>query len=597
MSDLMQTNTLDGQRRLRGLMLAAAAYLAATFALQSLGSTPSSLETAPIEISTDIVASLGLLYAAICALRSGKHPQVRQSWLYGCAGMFLVWASETAIDRLDIDYRVAIAGWLCATMLLFRSMQSYATRRIVTRIMWFGFLVQVAAHVAWIVMAELPASARGPDAALELTADTGELVSLLAYIVAFVMARHSGLDELVLQGRDRLSAWASDRSGRVSTDTHRIRICFPLIAQVHQAFHSLPIAVALSRHPEIEVHVAAVPSRLDGFRELVRRHAGTTALQFDPLYLAWPGSLLDRFRIGLAKILTLRGNRHYLSGFDAVVVPERTTTYMRRICPQIRLIFTEHGAGDRAISFSPQIAHFDFSLLPGIKQARTMVEMGVLKPGRYVAGIYAKLDWALTRDASGTKLFDNDRPIVLYNPHFESSLSSWPLVGMQVLDHFAASTQYNLIFAPHIRMFDPPSEAKYAPFAKYRHLSHMRIDLGSVSCADMTYTRAADIYIGDVSSQVVEFVTRPRPCIFLNPRKTSWESDLHYRFWHLGQVLEDVAQLDAALAAALPLPEAMATRQRAYLRDTLGEIAPGEAAARGAEAIIEFLKSEGLRTG
>jgi hypothetical protein len=40
----------------------------------------------------------------------------------------------------------------------------------------------------------------------------------------------------------------------------------------------------------------------------------------------------------------------------------------------------------------------------------------------------------------------------------------------------------------------------------------------------------------------------------------------------------------------------METRQRDYLRDTLGEISPGEGAARGADAIIEFLRSEGLRT-
>lgn len=301
MSDLLHTSIPEGQRRLRGLMMGAAAYLAATFALQGLGNTPAWVETAPIEISTDIVASMGLLYAAICALRSGHHPQVRQSWLYGCAGMFLVWCSETAIDRLDMDYRIAIAGWLCASFLLFRSMQSYATRRIVTRIMWFGFCTQIVAHVAWVAMAELPPAVRGPDAALELTADTGELVSLLAYIVAFVMGRHSGLDELVLQGRQRLAAWAQDRSGMAAVGEHRIRICFPLIAQVHQAFHCLPIAVALSRHPDIEVHVAALPARLEGFRQLVERHAGATSLRFDPLYLAWPGRLLDRFRIGLAR--------------------------------------------------------------------------------------------------------------------------------------------------------------------------------------------------------------------------------------------------------------------------------------------------------
>lgn len=584
----------DSRRRLRGLMLVATAYLAVTFLLQGVGTTPASLESAPIEISTDIVASLGLLYAAICALRSWKHRQVRQPWLYGCAGMFIVWCSETAIDRLELDYRIAIAGWLAATLLIFRSMQGYAIRPVVARIMRFGFTTQIIAHAAWISMAEWPRSAPGGEITLELVADTGELVCLLAYIVAFVMARHSGLDALIMDGPDRLRAWARSGEQTGATTAGRLRVCFPFIAQIHQAFHALPIAAALAqRHPEIDVHVAAHGQRLEVLRSLVAQNAGNTRLRFDALPLSWFGRVLDRFGIGFVKILTLRTNRHYLSGFDAVVVPERTSTYLRRICPQIRLIGTEHGAGDRAVAYSPQLARYDFVLLPGEKHTRHLLELGYLKPGHFASGIYAKLDWALRQGNGRRKLFDNDRVTVLYNPHFDPALSSWPLVGMQVLDYFARSTTYNLIFAPHIRMFDPPSPAKYEAFRAYQHLPHMRIDLGSVQCADMTYTREADIYIGDVSSQVVEFITEPRPCIFLNPRRTPWERDLHYRFWQLGTVVEDVSTLEATLLAGNVLSPEMRQRQVDYLRDTLGEIKPGTAAQRGADAIVGFLRREG----
>ena len=41
---------------------------------------------------------------------------------------------------------------------------------------------------------------------------------------------------------------------------------------------------------------------------------------------------------------------------------------------------------------------------------------------------------------------------------------------------------------------------------------NLRFDPGSPASTDMTYTRAADIYLGDVSSQVYEFIAEPRPC-------------------------------------------------------------------------------------
>ena len=64
----------------------------------------------------------------------------------------------------------------------------------------------------------------------------------------------------------------------------------------------------------------------------------------------------------------------------------------------------------------------------------------------------------------------------------------------------------------------------------------------------MSYVMAADIYLGDISSQVLEFLVRPRPCIFLNPRKLRWQDDPSFVYWRLGPVVEDLGGLDAALA-------------------------------------------------
>ncbi|MDZ7826952.1 MAG: hypothetical protein U5R48_14210 [Gammaproteobacteria bacterium] len=39
-------------------------------------------------------------------------------------------------------------------------------------------------------------------------------------------------------------------------------------------------------------------------------------------------------------------------------------------------------------------------------------------------------------------------------PEFEAELSSWPGFGREIVRAFAAQDEFNLIFAPHARLFD-----------------------------------------------------------------------------------------------------------------------------------------------
>ncbi|NKF21023.1 sensor domain-containing protein [Solimonas sp. C16B3] len=368
----------------------------------------------------------------------------------------------------------------------------------------------------------------------------------------------------------------------------RARVCFSYIAQEHQIPHSLPIAVALAQdHPDVDVHIAGAPRQLSFARSMLDARGIQAPLQFDELRQPLEG------RLGVpCKKRQLRLNALYFSGFDAVVVPERTSTYLRRLpLPRTRLIGTEHGAGDREVTYAPEVARYDFLMLAGRKQARRLLELGYAREERLATGVYAKFDW-VGAQTPARRRFNNGRPTVLYNPHFESALSSWATHGQAVLDYFARSTRYNLIFAPHLRLFDPPSAAKYRPFERYRGLSHLHIDLGSASCVDMHYTADADLYLGDVSSQVVEFLMRPRPCVFINAHGHDWRDDPHYRFWTLGPVIESADALDTALASAFATHAQMVDAQLAYVADSFGEVRVGHSATRGATAITSFLHRE-----
>jgi CDP-glycerol glycerophosphotransferase (TagB/SpsB family) len=66
----------------------------------------------------------------------------------------------------------------------------------------------------------------------------------------------------------------------------------------------------------------------------------------------------------------------------------------------------------------------------------------------------------------------------------------------------------------------------------------------------MTYTNAADIYLGDVSSQIYEFLKTPRPCIFLNTHHVDHRGDPNYAHWQAGQVIDSIDDLGAALNQA-----------------------------------------------
>jgi len=75
----------------------------------------------------------------------------------------------------------------------------------------------------------------------------------------------------------------------------------------------------------------------------------------------------------------------------------------------------------------------------------------------------------------------------------------------------------------------------------------MLIDTGSDESVNMTYILNSDIYLGDVSSQVYEFIITPRPCIFLNPTHADYKNDYNFRFWQCGDVANSVEDLKKSL--------------------------------------------------
>lgn len=371
-------------------------------------------------------------------------------------------------------------------------------------------------------------------------------------------------------------------------------VCLLNIAQWHQALHVLPIAAALARRGDVDVHVAVARSEsLAPARALCAR-LGAPDVSFRAL---WPDALdpLLPAKRHPPKRIMLAAAAPFLARCDAVVAPERTSLFLKRIgLRRPLLIHSDHGAGDRAVGYEPRIARFDYALLAGRKQEARMLRERLVRPGRYRIVGYPKFE-ASRPTGVKLRLFPDDRPIVLYNPHFDPDLGSWDRFGASVLRAFAAQSDFNLIFAPHVRlgqrMIDLAEQV--APFAG---LPNVHIDLGSSRSCDMTYTRAADIYLGDVSSQIYEFIERPRPCAFLDAGGVLDPDDPNSAHVRLGPVGDDPGAVLALLNRAVATFQRYHEAQAAAFRETF-DLDARACSDRAAEAVLDAIaQSQRART-
>lgn len=380
------------------------------------------------------------------------------------------------------------------------------------------------------------------------------------------------------------------------------RICFLFNHdQTHQLAHSLPIALALAARGTHHITLAYARPAI---RAEIERQADPALLgrmELVHLTLKRGGSqllagALERL-VPATKLLIYRDNLDFFRSFDAVVVSEKTSLLLktRYGLDNLKLIHTRHGAGDRAIGFNTESAGFDLVLVAGPKIRDRLIAEAGLRPEQTALVGYPKFDLcAANRFADSFPA--PERPTVIYNPHPSPKLSSWFKHGAAVLEAFRRQDRYNLIFAPHVMLFerqwvvtlDPPSIARVVPPGP-DHGSEPRIhiDTGSAASSDMSYTNRADIYLGDVSSQVYEFLRTPRPCLFLNSHGVRWQDDPNYLHWRAGPVLDSPANLLDAIDAAVAGQSAYAGAQQALI-DATFSVSDRPSAERAADAISAF---------
>ena len=269
-----------------------------------------------------------------------------------------------------------------------------------------------------------------------------------------------------------------------------------------------------------------------------------------------------------------------------VVCAEQTSLWLPTLLPlPCRFVKTSHGVGSMSARDDRRRRSPWLTLVPSERERQSYLDRG-FATDRILATGYVKS--AFRQRSQRHPPFAAPRPILLYTPHWQPHRSSWPRWGVEIVRQLAEQDRFNVILAPHQRLVEHVPELRTV-LGAVADLPHVHVDLDSFATIDGSYTAAAHIYLGDTSSQVVEFLATPRPCIFLNAQAVDWRGDPSHAQWACGDVLDDPGQLLPALDRAEADHPAYRDVQFAFARSSLGETG-GRAAERAAAAILNTLR-------
>ena len=274
-----------------------------------------------------------------------------------------------------------------------------------------------------------------------------------------------------------------------------------------------------------------------------------------------------------------------LTKTEAVVCAEQTSLWLPLVFPFMpSFIKTSHGVGTMSARDDRRRKAATLTLVPSEMERSTYLQRG-MKPEFITATGYVKAGFRHL--AVQRPKFGHDRPVILYNPHWRPSRSSWWNWGRQAIQAILASGRYNLIFAPHQRLAE--GEPDLRRFCEELNKRDDAIaDMQSFAAVDGSYPVASDIYVGDTSSQVLEFLTKPRPAIFLNSEGQDWMADPELAMWSCGEVVSDISDLLAGIDRAIARQSDHAGAQVAFVSKWLGR-ADGTGPERAATEIAAFL--------
>lgn len=368
------------------------------------------------------------------------------------------------------------------------------------------------------------------------------------------------------------------------------KICFLYIDEPYNIYHSISIATRLDEYLNVEVHIYCTERNYNVLLDILEES------QLDKLRIKivrpfWHFTLPHYIEIKLQfRYFIYQRYAKDLSSFDGIVCSLYNDLLLKRFVngDRTKLIFAGHGVANRSYSYDDKITGFDLLLLAGKKEESFRTELNQLSNVSYEVIGYVKNEICATLDYSSP--FFDSKPVVLYNPHWLKDYSSFYEHGISILDQFSKDQSYNLVFAPH-SLLTTRNQSIKTQILRYEQFDNIHIDLGSNACHDMTYLKIADVYLGDASSQALEFLLiKPRTCLFIDVNTQS-SGDYEFHSWSLGDVVSTsdnmIGQLHNAMVRHSDHYESI---QKSSIEDIFYQT-DQQASQLAADAITQYLSN------
>ena len=371
-----------------------------------------------------------------------------------------------------------------------------------------------------------------------------------------------------------------------------MKIVFPYFYGLHQLYHTAVTSMLISKYDK-NTEVICLTSTKEQTEVLLKtksyfKNTSTKILEL-PQPFRFKYLNIKKKRYPYVRSMVKKGKK-ILQSADAIVTTSHGTykMYHGYKINKPLYIYQYHGIGDRRYGFDPRLSKYSLILIGGEYHYKRLIREKIVTPEKIKIVGYPKFDFPIDIKSIKEKLFKNDNPIVLYAPHWQPKLTSYKKFAVPILEFFQKHKEYNLIFAPHILLSHWKVRMNYNTNLKRYESDNIILDFGSDYTTNGTYLAISDIYTGDVSSMVYEFLARkPRPCVFLNAHGVNWKNNVNYRFWDYGPVVEKIENLENKIKEAVHSQNYLEL-QRKRIKEYM-ELTEESSSKRAAKAILEFL--------
>lgn len=212
------------------LFLAACGVVALMLALQLLSGVKPWRAYAPVEITDDLLAACGFAWTALQIRTHWRDRALRKVWLLAALGFVAIALVDDTEEigfvmaHEGLSWAVGVALWGVAAALFFACGRRYAMRRSVMTALGLGLVLQIVVNVASLVEHWSETAHGHPTALLKIVVETGESMTLLAYISALVLTQFAPLksygapdSEVGREGRRLYADFGLRRAARYPT--------------------------------------------------------------------------------------------------------------------------------------------------------------------------------------------------------------------------------------------------------------------------------------------------------------------------------------------------------------------------------------------